>query len=158
MRNGTRGSRSLGQTEQPGFPYRVSAIITSGGKQLGGVKVQLMDPKSSAVLEEKATDQLGQVYFDRVNSDQVKVKPAPEAGLISIPADVLVIPTPISRWWWNAWDWEGDSVRFQIGKDAAGAAAAEKAKKDDETFQNVLLWGGAIVGVYLIYRWAKKAE
>jgi len=145
-------SSSLGQEELPGFPYRMSAIITSGDKPLGNVKVQILNPKTKAVLQEKATDGTGQVYFDRPSSDEVTVRPVVTGGLLSIPEEVTKSPTPISRWYWNAWDWEGDSVRFQIGKASGDASAPPGDVSDLFSARNILIAGVAAVVLYFVFR------
>lgn len=145
-------SSSLGQAELPGFPYRLSAIVTSGDKPLGNVKVQILNPKTKAVYQEKITDGLGQVYFDRPDSDEVTIRPAPASGLLSIPEEVTKSPTAISRWYWNAWDWEGDSVRFQIAKAAGEPSVIPSEVSDLFTTKNLMIAGVAVIVLYFVFR------
>jgi hypothetical protein len=150
----SNGSRSLGQEELPGFPYRISAIIIAGGNPAEGIKVELRDPKTNAVLDTKETNALGRVYFDRANSDLVRVQPVPGMTKVALPAYRDESPVPMSRWWWNAWDWEGDSLRFQIG--GSGKSITDELS-EYFTWKNALIGGAILVGVYLVYHWTAGA-
>lgn len=151
----------LGQGEEPvpGTASRVSAIVTEEGSPSEDVEVQLLDSKEKTVLGSGRTDVKGRISFDLDTAYlPVTLRVAPPDGKSADPARHKTISWPMPGGFFSTgliktWSWDR-SVRFTLG----APVEEELDLKKVLTLKNILIAGGVLLGVYVLWGLVRKEE